>query len=99
MILWSILPGAAQFMHYSFRRPCARAHSLQLGDHVRQWPISAQKLVNLIDLGWSDYRIACHFGVEREKVSGLRAYFGLVQRAEDTWVWRMRCRNRLANKG
>ena len=41
-------------------------------DHFRRWPISAGKLVSLIDLGWSDYRIACYFGVEPVKVSALR---------------------------
>jgi hypothetical protein len=34
--------------------------------------------VSLINLGWSDYRIACHFDVEPVKVSALRAYYGLV---------------------
>jgi hypothetical protein len=32
----------------------------------------------IIDLGWSDYRIAYYFGVEPVKVSALRAYYGLV---------------------
>jgi uncharacterized protein (DUF433 family) len=41
-------------------------------------PISVGNLVSLVDLGWSDYRIAHHFGVEQSKVSGLRAYYGLV---------------------
>ena len=86
-------------MHHSSRRPCIETLSPWYCDHDRPWPISAEKLLALISLGWSDYRIACHFCVEREKVSGLRAYFGLVQRAEDSWVWRMRRRNRLASKG
>jgi hypothetical protein len=54
-------------MHYSSGRPCAETLSLPFRDHLGQRPISAQKLVNLIDLGWSDYRIACHFCVEPEK--------------------------------
>jgi hypothetical protein len=48
----------------------------------RPRPISAGNLVSLIDLGWSDYRIAHHFGVEQSKVLGLRAYYGLVDSAE-----------------
>ena len=56
-------------MHYSSRRPCAETLSPPFRDHIRPWPISAQKLVSLIDLGWSNYRIACHFFVEPEKVS------------------------------
>ncbi len=63
-------------------------------DHFRPWPITAGKLVSLIDLGWSDNRIACYFGVEPVKVSALRADYGLVDHAEDSWVWRMRRRNR-----
>jgi hypothetical protein len=43
--------------------------------------MSAGKLVSLINLGWSDYRIACHFGVGPVKVSALRAYYGLVDQA------------------
>ena len=82
-------------MHYSSRRPCAETLSPPFRDHIRPWPISAQKLVSLIDLGWSNYRIACHFCVEPEKVSALRAYYGLVQRAQDNWVWQMRERDRL----
>ena len=61
-------------MNYSehFAFPCS--------DRPR--PISAGNLVSLIDLGWSDYRIAHHFGVEQSKVLGLRAYYGLVDSAE-----------------
>jgi hypothetical protein len=53
-------------------------------------------LWTLIDLGWSDYRIASYFSVEPKKVSALRVYYGLVQQAPDSWVWRMRRRKRLA---
>ena len=46
--------------------------------------MTAGKLVGLIDLGWSDNRIACHFDVEPVKVSALRAYYGLVDQAQDS---------------
>ena len=62
-------------MHSSSRRRYAEMLSLACRDHL---PISAGKLVGLIDLGWSDGRIACYFGVEPVKVSALRAYYGLV---------------------
>jgi hypothetical protein len=65
----------------------------------KRWPISAVKLISLIDLGWSDYRIACHFCIEPEKVSALRAYDGLVRQAHDPWVWQLRQRNRPKNEG
>ena len=48
----------------------------------RPQPITADKLASLIDLGWSDYRIASYFGVEEPKLSGLRAYYGLANRAQ-----------------
>ena len=83
-------------MHYSSRRPNADTLAPSCRDHL---PISAGKLVSLIDLGWSDNRIACYFGVEPVKVSALRAYYGLVDRAQDSWVWRMRRRNRLESEG
>ena len=65
-------------MNYSSRRQYAESLSLRSGDHFRPWPITAEKLVSLIDLGWSDNRIACHFDVEPVKVSALRVYYGLV---------------------
>ena len=65
-------------MNYSPERPYAETHSLPSCDHFKPWPISAGKLVSLIDLGWSDYRIACYFRVDPVKVSALRAYYGLV---------------------
>jgi hypothetical protein len=86
-------------MNYSSGRHCAETLSLRSRGHFRLWPISAGKLVSLIDLGWSDNRIACYFGVEPVKVSALRAYYGLVDRAQDSWVWRMRRRNRLESEG
>jgi len=55
--------------------------------------------VSLIDLGWSDKQIASYFGVEPVKVSALRAYYGLDDHAQDSWVWRMRRRNRLESEG
>jgi hypothetical protein len=55
--------------------------ALLCSDRSGPRPISAGNLVSLIDLGWSDYRIAHHFGVEQSKVSGLRAYYGLVDSA------------------
>ena len=86
-------------MNYSSRRQYAESLSLRSGDHFRPWPISPGKLVSLIDLGWSDNRIACHFGVEPVKVSALRGYYGLVGQAQDSWAWRMRRRNRLESEG
>ena len=83
-------------MHYSSRRPYADTLSLSCRDHL---PISAGKLVSLIDLGWSDNRIACYFGVEPVRVSALRAYYGLIDQAQDSWVWRMRRRNCLESQG
>ena len=71
-------------MNYSPRRLYAETHSLPSCDHFRPWPISAGKLASLIDLGWSDYRIACYFCVEPVKVSALRAYFGLVGHPQDS---------------
>jgi hypothetical protein len=82
-------------MNYSSRRPYAETLSLRSGDYVRPWPISAGELEILIDLGWSDNWIACHFAVEGVKVSALRAYYGLIDCDQDTWVRRMRQRNRL----
>ena len=64
-------------MNYSYEHP-----SLPCGDRFGSRPISAGNLVSLIDLGWSDHRIAHHFGVEQSKVLGLRAYYGLVDSAE-----------------
>ena len=85
-------------MNYSPRRLYAEKHSLPSCDHFRPWPISAGKLVSLIDLGWSDYRIACYFCVEPVKVSALRAYYGLVGHAQESWVSRMRRRHRLESE-
>jgi hypothetical protein len=68
-------------MNHSSRRPYAETLSLPCRDHFTPWPMSAGKLVSLMNLGWSDYRIACHFGVGPVKVSALRAYYGLVDQA------------------
>jgi hypothetical protein len=54
--------------------------------------------VSLIDLGWSDNRIACYFGVESVKVSALRAHHGLIDHAQGSWIWQMRERNRLESE-
>ena len=83
-------------MHYSSRPPYADTLSLTCRAHL---PISAGKLVSLIDLGWSDNRIACYFGVAPLRVSALRAYYGLIDQAQNSWVWRMRRRNRLESQG
>ena len=83
-------------MHYSSRPPYADTLSPTCRAHL---PISAGKLVSLIDLGWSDNRIACYFGVAPLRVSALRAYYGLIDQAQDSWVWRMRRRNRLESQG
>jgi len=68
-------------MNHSSGRSYAGTLLLPCSDHFRPGSISARKLVNFINLGWSDYRIACHFGVEPVKVSALRAYYGLVDQA------------------
>ena len=80
-------------MHRSSRPPPTEMVSPWHPDHVRPWPISVAKLVDLIDLGWSDYQIGSYFSVEPKKVSAPRVYHGLVQQAPDSWVWRMRRRN------
>ena len=69
-------------MNYSSRRHYAETLS---GSRVRlrPWPISAGKLVSLIDLGGPDNQIASYFGVEPVKVSALRAYYGLDDHAPD----------------
>ena len=72
-------------MNYSSRRQYAELLSLRSGDHFRPWPITAEKLVSLIDLDWSDNRIACHFDVEPVKVSALRVYYGLVVHAQNSF--------------
>ena len=82
-------------MHCMSAQPCVETIPLPFRDHVGRWPIGAKRLVSLIDLGWSDYCIAYHFGVEAAKVSALRAYYGLVQRGQESWVSRMRRKNRL----
>jgi len=94
-VIWARLSRSDNTnMNYSSRRHHAETLSLRFRDHFRPWPMTAGKLVGLIDLGWSDNRIACYFGVEPVKVSALRGYYGLVDRAQDTWVWRMRRENR-----
>ena len=67
-------------MHYSSRPPYADTLSPTCRAHL---PISAGKLVSLIDLGWSDNRIACYFGVAPLRVSALRAYYGLIDQAQE----------------
>jgi hypothetical protein len=86
-------------MDHSSRRHYSERISLQFRDQFRPWPISARKLMSLIDIGWSDNRIACYFGVAPLRVSALRAYYGLIDQAQDSWVWRMRRRNRLESQG
>jgi hypothetical protein len=85
-------------MNYSSRRHYAETFSPRFRVHFRPWPISAGKLVSLINLGWSDNRIACYFDVEPVKVSALRAYYGLVDHPRDSWVWQVRRRNRLESE-
>ena len=85
-------------MNDSLRRQYVETPSLRPRDHLGPWPISARELVSLIDLGWSDNRIACYFGVESMKVSALRAHHGLIDRAQDSWIWQMRERNRLESE-
>jgi hypothetical protein len=71
-------------MDHSSRRHYSETLSLRLRDQFRPWPINARILVSLIDIGWSDNRIARYFGVEPVKVSALRAYYGLVDQAQDS---------------
>lgn len=71
-------------MDHSSRPHYSEAISLQFCDQFRPRPISARKLMSLIDIGWSDNRIACYFGVEPVKVSALRAYYGWVDQAQDS---------------
>ena len=85
-------------MNYSPGRPYADTHSLPFCDHFKSWPIGAGKLMSLIDLGWLDYRIACNFRVDSVKVSALRAYYALVGHAQESWVSRMRRRNRFESE-
>ena len=56
--------------------------------------MSAGKLVSLINLGWSDYRIACHFGVQPgEGVSSLtKPTLGLADDGGIAWKARDECR-------
>ena len=91
------IPGSDIIVNYSSRRHYAE--TLSLWSQFRPWPISPKKLMSVIDLGWSDIRIACYFGVEPVKVSALRAYYGLVDRGQDSWVWRIRRRNRFECEG
>jgi hypothetical protein len=83
-------------MHCSSGR--SLTETLWYRDHVPRWPISADRLVDLIELGWSDYRIGSYFCVEPKKVSALRAYYGLILQAQHSWVWRLRRRKRLADE-
>ena len=95
-------PGACSqgkiIMNDSPKRHYVKTPSLRPRDHFGPWPISAGELVSLIDLGWSDNRIACYFGVEPVKVSALRAHHGLIDHAQDSWIWQMRERNRLQSE-
>ena len=68
--------GRHTIMSHSHGRHYAETFSRPPSDHVSPWPISAGKLVSLIDLGWSDTRIAGYFCVDPVKVSALRAYYG-----------------------
>jgi hypothetical protein len=96
--IWARLSRSDTIMNYSSRRHYAKTLSLRSCDHFKPWHITAGKLVSLIDLGWLNNWIACCFGVEPVKVSALRAYHGLVDEAQDSWVWRMR-ENRLESEG
>jgi hypothetical protein len=84
-VIWARLSRSNDtVMDHSSRRHYSETISLQFRDQFRPWPISARILVSLIDIGWSDNRIACYFGVEPVKVSALRAYYGLVDQAQDS---------------
>jgi hypothetical protein len=98
--IWSCaFPRSNVIMNYSSRCHYTETLLLRLRDHFKPRPISAGTLASLIDLGWSDNRIACYFGVKPVKVSALRGYYGLVDQAQDSWVWRIRRRNRLESEG
>jgi hypothetical protein len=58
--------------------PYAGTFSALPGGDYSPWPVSSGELASLVDLGLSDDQIARYFGVEQVKVSGLRAYYGLV---------------------
>ena len=74
-------------MNYSPGRPYADTHSLPSCDHFKPWPISAGKLMSIIDLGWSDYRIA-----------GPSRLLRIGWPCPESWVSRMRRRNRLESE-
>jgi hypothetical protein len=97
--IWARVSSSDAIMNSLSRRPYAEPLSVPYRDHFRRWPISAGKLVSLIDLSWSDYRIASYFGVEPVKVSALRTYYGLVDYAQDSRARRMRGRNCLESDG
>ena len=60
------------------KTPYAGTFSTSPGGYYSPWPIGSGELASLVDLGLSDDQIARYFGVERVKVSSLRAYYGLV---------------------
>jgi hypothetical protein len=92
------VPKVKIMMNDSLKRHDVKITLLRPRDHFGPWPISAGELVSLIDLGWSDNRIACHFGVEPVKVFALRAHHGLIDHVQDSWIWQMRERNRLQSE-
>jgi hypothetical protein len=51
--------------------------------HYNAWPIRAGALASLADLGLSDNQIARYFGVEPQKVSALRVYYGSLDSEPD----------------
>ena len=55
---------------------------------VDQWPIGSRALAELVELGISDDQIARYFGVERTKVSALRAYYGLAEHSAPAKKWK-----------
>jgi hypothetical protein len=69
------------------KSPNADPLSLYLRGDYSPWPISPGELASLVDLGLSDDQIASYFGVQKEKVSALRAYYGLAESSMDLNSW------------
>jgi hypothetical protein len=55
----------------------ADAPSKSPSEFYSAWPIGSRELVTLLDLGMSDDQIAKYFRVEQQRVSALRAYYGI----------------------
>ena len=85
-------------MNYPLGRPYAETHSLPPCHHFKPWPIRAGKLVSLIDLGWSDYRIACYFCVDPEGIGPSRV-LRIGWPCPESWVSRNETAASLGKRG